>query len=145
MTENEIKKTVAILEVNKLLSHRQTEFVEAADIAIQALEEIQQYRAIGTIEDINKTLNLGLKAQVELMNYQKIGTVEEFKDLKEKSVAKKPTEKELPYSEEVGLNSEWHCPACGSYVGYFTEGMNEPEQMEYCNVCGQHIARDWSE
>lgn len=81
----------------------------------------------------------------ELLAYRNIGTIDEFKALKEKSVAKKPTEKELPYSEEVGLNSEWHCPACGSYVGYFTEGMNEPEQMEYCNVCGQHIARDWSE
>ena len=81
----------------------------------------------------------------ELKQYKEVGTVEEFKVLKEKSVAKKPTEKELPYSEEVGLNSEWHCPACGSYVGYFAEGMNEPEQMEYCNVCGQHIAKDWSE
>ena len=81
----------------------------------------------------------------KLAKYEAIGTIEDFKALKEKSVAKKPTEKELPYSEEVGLNSEWHCPACGSYVGYFTEGMNEPEQMEYCNVCGQHIAKDWSE
>ena len=63
----------------------------------------------------------------------------------EKHIPKKPIEKEMPYSEEVGLNSEWHCPSCGEYVGHFSEGMNEPEQMEYCCCCGQHIARDWSD
>lgn len=63
----------------------------------------------------------------------------------EKRIAKKSVRKEKPYSEEVGFNDEYHCPTCGAYVGYFTEGMNEPEQMEYCNECGQHIERDWSE
>lgn len=63
----------------------------------------------------------------------------------EKQIPKKPIEKVMPYSEEVGFNSEWHCPCCDSYIGYFTEGMSEPEQMEYCNNCGQHIAKDWSD
>ena len=63
----------------------------------------------------------------------------------EKQIPKKPIEKVMPYSEEVGFNSEWHCPCCESYIGYFTEGMIEPEQMEYCNNCGQHIAKDWSD
>lgn len=67
-----------------------------------------------------------------------------FKAL-EKQTPKKPVCKEMPYSEEVGFNDEWYCPTCGAYVGYFTDGMNEPEQTEYCNECGQHIARDWSE
>lgn len=97
------------------------------------------------IPTLNDNAEYWLQVYFKLKDYETIGTIDEFKALKEKSVAKKPTEKELPYSEEVGLNSEWHCPACGSYVGYFTEGMNEPEQMEYCNVCGQHIAKDWSE
>ena len=96
-------------------------------------------------EETSEALATICEALQEYSKFKAIGTIEDFKALKEKSVAKKPTEKELPYSEEVGLNSEWHCPACGSYVGYFTEGMNEPEQMEYCNVCGQHIAKDWSE
>ena len=63
----------------------------------------------------------------------------------EKQIPKKPVEKAMPYSEEVGFNSEWHCPCCDSYIGYFTDGMSEPEQMEYCNNCGQHIANDWSD
>ena len=60
-----------------------------------------------------------------------------------KQIPKKPICKEKPYSEYVGFNYEWHCPTCGAYVGYSTEGMNEPEQMKYCNECGQHIAREW--
>lgn len=94
--------------------------------AIQVLEEIQQYRAIGTVEDINKAINLGLKAQVELKDYKSIGTIEEFKALKEKSVAKKP---------------RWHghhfCPHCNSIV-YVNGGKNR-----YCTSCGQKL--DWSE
>nr|DAE27084.1 MAG TPA: zinc-ribbon domain protein [virus sp. ctah610] len=73
------------------------------------------------------------------------GTVEECREAVGKQNAKKPVCVPKPYNEEVGFNDEWHCPSCGSYIGYFTEGMNEPEQMEYCNECGQHIARDWSE
>ena len=34
-----IKKAIAILEVNKIMSHSQTEAVEALDIAIKALEK----------------------------------------------------------------------------------------------------------
>ena len=63
----------------------------------------------------------------------------------ENQIAKKPICVQKPYSEEVGLNDEWNCPKCGAYVGYFTEAMYEPEQMEYCVECGQHIARDWSD
>lgn len=96
----------------------------------------------GMVDIHNKTT---IELQDEVNQFRAIGTVEEFKDLKEKSVAKKPIEKVLPYSEEFGFNSEWKCPTCGAYVGYFSEGMSEPEQMEYCNECGQHIAKDWTE
>lgn len=72
-------------------------------------------------------------------------TIENVQIAINKQIPKKPIHKEMPYSEEVGFNDEWYCPVCNSYVGYFTEGMSEPEQMEYCNECGQHIAKDWSE
>lgn len=81
----------------------------------------------------------------EIQQYREIGTVEECREAVGKQNAKKPVCVPKPYNEAVGFNDEWHCPSCGSYIGYFTEGMNEPEQMEYCNECGQHIARDWSE
>ena len=81
----------------------------------------------------------------EIQQYRALGTVEELRIAKEKQIPKKPIEKVMPYSEEVGFNSEWHCPCCDSYIGYFAEGMSEPEQMEYCTNCGQHIAKDWSD
>ena len=37
--EEKIKKAIKILEVNKMISSSQTEFVESADIAIKALEK----------------------------------------------------------------------------------------------------------
>ena len=96
-----------------------TERKETFDIAISALKEIQQYRAIGTLEECREAV--------------------------EKQIPKKPVCKPKPYNESVGFNEEWFCQSCGAYIGYFCEGMDEPEQMEYCNECGQHIARDWSD
>lgn len=63
----------------------------------------------------------------------------------EKQLPKKPICVPKPYSEELGFNDEIHRPSCSEYVGYITEGMSEPEQMEYCCDCGQRIAKDWSE
>lgn len=50
MTENEAK---AKLERTSILweSATNTEIVEAVKIAIRALEDVQQYRAIGTVEE----------------------------------------------------------------------------------------------
>lgn len=63
----------------------------------------------------------------------------------EKQISKKPICVPKLYSEELGFNDEIHCPSCRRYVGFFMEGMSEPEQMEYCCDCGQRIAKDWSE
>lgn len=64
--------------------------VEALETAIQALEEIQQYRAIGTVKQIRireaqfKRLSEGyLNDLTSLREYQAIGTVEELKTMKE--------------------------------------------------------------
>lgn len=81
----------------------------------------------------------------ELRKYRKIGSVEECREAVEKQIPKKPVCKPKPYNKSVGFNEEWVCPSCGAYIGYFYEGMDEPEQMEHCNECGQHIAGDWSD
>lgn len=86
-----------------------------------------------------------IEALKEIQQYREIGTVEECREAREKQIPKKPVCKPKPYNESVGFNEEWFCPYCGTYIGYFYEGMDEPEQMEYCNECGQHIARDWSD
>lgn len=112
-------------------------YMDAVDMAIEALKEVQLYRLI-------KDVTIGEIAEV-LKEFSEIGTVEECWEAMEKQIPKKPVCKPKPYNESVGFNEEWFCPSCGAYIGYFYEGMDEPEQMEYCNECGQHIARDWSD
>ena len=119
-----------------------TERKEAFDVAISALKEIQLYKDNKLClvpEDVYS------RQCSELDAYKEIGTVEECREAVEKQIPKKPVCKPKPYNESVGFNEEWFCPSCGAYIGYFYEGMDEPEQMEYCNECGQHIARDWSD
>lgn len=92
------------------------------DMAIQALEEIQAYRAIGTPTQIYEKIG-GL--DVELGKYHSIGTVEEFKALKEKS-----TPKEL---DEHNFQDEPHhylCPSCKSIVSC---------NQNFCEECGQAL------
>ena len=75
MTENEAIKQ---LQVGYLGDTE--DLVQAKHIAIKALEEIKQYRAIGTIEEVRM-----LKDYKELYDvYKLIGTIEEFRNLKYK-------------------------------------------------------------
>lgn len=125
MTENEAKtlleskKEEAKRITNNFLSYSGGEIrkanrtIEMCDMAIQALEEIQQYRAIGTVEELEEAKiqfdNINLAANsvalmglcdfetakeavitemkrnldYSLKEYQAIGTVEEFKELKD--------------------------------------------------------------
>ena len=109
----------------------------------EVCEECPVYRESGIVcKEIART---AISALEEIQHYRKIGTVKECREAREKQKPKKPVCKPKPYNESVGFNEEWFCPSCGAYIGYFYEGMDEPEQMEYCNECGQHIARDWEE
>ena len=96
MTENEARQVIECigekLNDNSLVFYTKVE-QKALNMAIQALEERQQYRAIGTIE--------------------------EFKALKEKSVAKKVVVKkseaiELDICDEKG--NVHLCPNCNDYI-----------------------------
>lgn len=79
------------MEAIKELSYDNTAYggrctEEVRRVAIHALSEIQQYRAIGTVEDIEKSMqNVSvLLAEHELLKlYQSIGTIDEFKALEQ--------------------------------------------------------------
>lgn len=92
------------------------------DMAIQALEEIQQYRAIGTVE--------------------------EFKTLKEKAEPKKIFHQGYEYRGEmiypIGINGVPYdlCPNCKTNLctdGYFGR---DKKRLKYCENCGQKL--DWT-
>lgn len=111
-------------------------FAKSANIIFDALEELESYRAIGTVEELEARKKSTLSAMEladiwcileDLKKYSAIGTIDEFKALKEKSVPKKPL--------DGGEVLEKICPTCGSFISK----MNNPC---YC-PCGQKL--DWSE
>jgi hypothetical protein len=144
MTENEavdILKNLAFLSTNQ--EHEKCE--KAIDMAIQALEEIQQYRAIGTVEqlqfmksvcdmsdDMLKSLADSVRAR---MKYEAIGSVEELQALKEKNVAKK--------AKGIRKHDEAYCPACNEVISD-GEFWALDEYVHHCNYCGQAVKGvDW--
>lgn len=95
MTESKAKEIIEALLFYDLSTDEET----AVTVAVKALEEIQEYRAIGTVEELQSMKDNGAFSgmelaqlaimQMRLKEYEAIGTVDEFKALKEKSVAKK--------------------------------------------------------
>lgn len=103
MTENEAKEWLQYIANMKLAYDRvKNSRKKACEIAIQALEKVQQF--------------------------EEIGTVEEFKDLKEKNVAKKPR----------FYAHNYYCTECGNLVG---NNEFEWQRFLYCDKCGQKL--DW--
>lgn len=61
MTENEAIEALRLINTSSVHPfYSWEEMTEVRDIAISALKEIQQYREIGTIEEIRKMINQGI-------------------------------------------------------------------------------------
>ena len=117
MTENEartlLREHYKTLSLNG--SFEETKEINGAiSMAIKALEDIQVYRAIGTIEELNDEL-YALRAAIDF--YQSIGSVTECRIASERMKPKKP----------VGLKKNI-CPTCSWIV-----------EHEHCEKCGQAI------
>lgn len=95
---------------------------DAVDMLLEALEEREQYRAIGTVEDIEKGIKQSEEEFNMLMEYRAIGTIDEFKALKEKNTPKK-----VAYQVE-----HEKCPTCGSFHVF----------GKHCTECGQAVDYD---
>lgn len=128
-------------------------FENAYAMAINALKEVQQYRAIGTPEECRKSLEI-CKAMVErnitpddMENYMKFEdecikqgfTLNSILKSREKQTAKKPKEYEDKY---------YACPVCGNpllhkWEKYPDKLMDKSNGLPYCLGCGQKL--DWSD
>lgn len=89
------------------------------DAAIKALEEIQQYRAIGTVEECREAMEKRKPKRIAI-------------------ISKKPL--------SIGVYAYYMCPACGKEIcsGFYFAPINDYEEShKYCLKCGQTI--DWSE
>lgn len=124
MTENE---ALEILSLNPKMKKEMPNLAEVYEVAVKALEEIREYRAIGTPAQIFEKIG-GL--DVELGKYACIGTVEECRTAVERMKPKKATD--VRYFGEAGYYIGL-CPSCN-------EGNNS--EYQYCGNCGQAI--DWS-
>ena len=145
MTENEAKTNLELV-TNKWESAEEMfsdsmdiiidqEFVDTLYIAIKAIGELPQYRAIGTVEELetaSKYLRLVKKhgtvgkAIEACAEYEGIGTVEECREAMEKQRRKLVKN---PY----GTSYIWkagYCPVCGCGV---------TARWDYCQCCGQKL------
>ena len=106
--------------------HRKKELFETA---ITAIKEIQQYREIGTSEEVDESgINVGfIKDLIQLGEYRKIGTVEECREAVEKQ---KPS---IPIKTKDG-NLACKC-------GFVIQIKNVRKSLYYCTSCGRKI--DW--
>ena len=111
--------------------------LEVLHIAIAALEEIQQYQAIGTVSEVKYLIDSyngmihDFGDDMDLLEqYKAIGTVEECREAVERMKPKKPIRK-IAYNGEEGEC----CPTCGLD--------NSEWGMSVCVDCGQRL--DWEE
>lgn len=89
---------------------------EDLEMAIDALEELQQCRALGTVE--------------------------ELREAREKQVPKKA--KKMTYDLLVADGWEYACPSCGCAIGENRQDDGSfTQQDDFCPSCGQAI--DWSD
>lgn len=100
---------------------------EASKLAIQALEEVQQYRTIGTPEELQDMKSDYFEALSDWRQYRKIGTLEECRTAREKQTPKKP---DFTEDKEFAL-----CPCCN--------GKSLLNKQKYCDNCGRKL--DWSD
>lgn len=121
----------------------------AIEEAIKALEEVQQYRDIGTVEECKELASMVnmaernelAKAIDEWLKYNKIGTVEECREAREKQIPKKPKDS-LKIDPVIDGNGAYVdadttvyllCPNCGEMVGI------DENVYKFCRECGQAI------
>lgn len=151
MTEKEaIKELHMIRPKGGIIPQRRA---EAIDKATSALEEIQQYRALGTVEQLEwckdashwKDLYMEKLERYQALeqraknlfgeNYDLFSCIEELREAREKQVPKKP--------EYKILKSLPSCPNCGEVnLVQENEYGNVRWYNKFCPDCGQAI--DWS-
>ena len=137
MTENE---ALGYLK-NSKRQKSMLEILPGSDIGntiIKALEELKQYRTIGTPEELQDMKNNYFEALSDWRQYRKIGTLEECRTAVEKQKAKKP--RPIDYKKYIGIvkNAEYLRGA------YWCLNCNQAiKSGTFCKNCGQKL--DWSD
>lgn len=113
-------------------------FEKALNTAISAMQELQEYKQLGTLEEMKilKATHLTgaelakLDCAIKKLNeYKKLGTLEEVRDAVEKQREKKPKNVE---TEGYRYTDTYRCPTCGG--NFSGTGI-----ADYCYHCGQRL------
>lgn len=101
-------------------------------------------------KEIEEVLKIAKAEHEEIQQYRAIGTVKECWEAMERQGAKKPY---LYGGTRQGLDNDgnsiskeencYECPTCDQFLGYEIDCKDEHHQVDYCPYCGQAI--DWSD
>ena len=110
--------------------------------AIECLQADKEYLTDMKICD-GEEIDIAIKELEEVQQYREIGTVEECRDAIEKQIPKKIVRIKLRQSE---YGSPLRCPVCESDLiptEFFNEyGTESDEKISWCSGCGQKL--DWN-
>lgn len=165
MKENE---AITILKAEIVHHPECSVFAEALDLAIQALEEVQQYREIGTSEELQTMKEHGGFTGVELANivamqmklkeYEAIGTLEELQDMKSnyfEALSDWRQYRKIGALEECRMAREKQIPKkpilkngeSGSFVDY-EDGHGKYKATKWqdwvCPICGWFVGQRYN-
>lgn len=142
--EEAIEILEEVKELDDTLYAYNAAYMEALEVALFALKEIQNYRKLGTLEELaraKKYIDLAKKHGTigemidECAEYESIGTVEECREAVEKQKAKKCVIDSCPD------HTHYKCPSCGKiHLSRYKHGCPSLGRIpRFCEYCGQAI------
>ena len=112
------------------------ETIGSLQYCITALREIQQYREIGTVEQVrNQKNNLEMAYKI-ISDYEAIGTVEECREAVEKQTPKKCIKDSCPD------HTHYKCPSCGKIQKTKYNDSTFGCILNNCSNCGQALENE---
>lgn len=128
------QEAIEIIQYAIAFNSENSRLTKALDVAISAMQELQEYSKTGlSPKQVTETIcELGATKRV-LGHYKQLGTLEEVREAVEKQRAKKPNN---VGAEGYRYTDTYRCPTCGG--NFSGTGM-----ANYCYHCGQKL--DWEE
>ena len=139
MTENEAIRDLEYLIEEYSAYPPETgvnETIGSLQYCITALREIQQYREIGTVEQVrNQKHNLEMAYKI-ISDYEAIGTVEECREAVEKQTQKRCAIDSYPD------HTHYKCPSCGKIQKTKYNDSTFGCILNNCSNCGQALINE---
>lgn len=139
MTENQAKEFLESFTLDRIRyaagkrvdEERFNYFTDVLKTAIVAIEEIQRYRSIGTVEECREAVERQRAKKPILCMNEVSGMFVDYAD---------------GHGEyKTQMNNWWRCPCCNEVVGQGVivhKHIHDQRKKKYCDNCGQAI--DWS-